>query len=293
MLTRLFLGVVLLVPGAAFAQGSFPDHCDHGSPLPFAAIEVKQAIDKSCGLEGTSTAPANSHIQNKVKNNFCATAPGGQPETFTPQKLVDLQASTTVPSGYKREPGDRKPLQDLGEGKLVRMKAFLIEAHHADLGSGETVNCNGKKEPDNDVHIAFGSQADSQECESVTAEISPHYRPASWNEIGHFEIYNSTAKKYTPNPAIAARLQAHPYRITGQLFFDASHEPCPCSKACSPPVRASVWEIHPVYSIEVCKSATACDENTDSDWLAFDAWWKSLVPIKKGKGPHTHIHKPN
>jgi hypothetical protein len=54
-----------------------------------------------------------------------------------------------------------------------------------------------------------------------------------------------------------------------------------------------VWEIHPIYSIEVCKSGTACDENTDSDWLAFDAWWKSLVPIKKVKGPHTHTHKPN
>ncbi len=238
MLTRLFLGVVLLVSGAAFAQTSFPDHCDGGSPLPFSAIEVKHPIDSSCGIEGKPTSPANSHIQNKVKNNFCA-----------------------------------------------------IEAHHADLGGGESVNCNGGKEQDNDIHIALGSQADSQECESVSAEISPHYRPASWNEIGHFEIFNSTTKKYTPNPAMASRLQAHPYRITGQLFFDASHAPCPCSKACTP-IRAAVWEIHPVYNIEVCKGTT-CDENTDSDWLAFDVWWKSLVPIKKVKGPHTHTHAAN
>ncbi len=291
MLTRLFLGVVLLVSGAAFAQTSFPDHCAGGSPLPFSAIEVKHPIDSSCGIEGKPTSPANSHIQNKVKNNFCASAPGGQPEAVTPQKLVDLQASTTTPSGHGKEPNDRKPLEDLGEGKLVRMKAFLIEAHHADLGGGESVNCNGGKEQDNDIHIALGSQADSQECESVSAEISPHYRPASWNEIGHFEIFNSTTKKYTPNPATASRLQAHPYRITGQLFFDASHAPCPCSKACTP-IRAAVWEIHPVYNIEVCKGTT-CDENTDSDWIAFDVWWKSLVPIKKVKGPHTHSHAAN
>src|SRR5258707_1097484 len=100
MLTRLFLGVVLLVSGAALAQPSFPDHCADGSPLPFAAIEDKtHPIDKTCGIEGTTTAPANSHIQNKVKNDFCATAPGGPPETVTPQKLVELQASTTIPSG--------------------------------------------------------------------------------------------------------------------------------------------------------------------------------------------------
>ena len=130
------------------------------------------------------------------------------------------------------------------------MKAFLIEAHHADLGAGESVNCNGGKEEDNDIHIALGSKAESQECESVSAEIAPHYRPASWNEIGHFETYNSSTRKYIPNPALASRLQAHPYRITGQLFFDASHAPCPCSKACNP-IRASVWEIHPVMKMAV------------------------------------------
>jgi hypothetical protein len=291
MLTRLFLGIMLLVSGAALAQTSFPDHCPGGSPLPFAAIEVKHPIDSTCSIEGTTTAPANSHTQNKVKSNFCAAAPGGQPETVTPQKLVDLQAHTKIHSGFKLEPSDRKPLQDLGEGKVVRMKAFLIEAHYADLGAGESANCNGKKEPDNDIHIAFGSKADSQECESVSAEIIPHYRPASWSEIGHFETYNSAARKYIPNAAMASRLQAHSYRITGQLFFDASHAPCPCSKACNP-IRASVWEIHPVYSIEVCKGTT-CDENNDSDWIAFDTWWKGLVPIKKVKGPHTHTRGGN
>jgi hypothetical protein len=291
MLIRLFLEIVLLAPVAALAQASFPDQCDSGTPLPFAAIEVRHSIDQTCGVEGKASAPANSHIQNKVKNNFCATASGG-PETFTPQKLIDLQAGTTIPSGHGREPADRAPLQDLGEGKLVRMKAFLIEAHHADLGGGESVNCNGGKELENDIHIAFGSQADSQECEGVSAEIIPHYRPASWNEIGHFETYNSKTKKYTPDPAMASRLQAHVYRITGQLFFDASHRACPCSETCSPK-RSSEWEIHPVYGIEVCKSGSACDENNDSDWQDFDIWWKSLVPIKKVKGPHSHAHPGN
>lgn len=293
MLMRRVLEIALLCgPFGVMAWAQFPDHCPDGSSLPFASIEVKHTIDDHCGLKGAGSAPANSKLQNQVKNNFCAGAGGTTPEEFTPQMLVDLQGKTKVPSGFKREPSDRQPLTDLGEGKLVRMKAFLVEAHHADLGAGETVNCNGGAELQNDVHMALGGKADAQECESVSAEIIPHYRPASWNEIGHFEHYNKSTKKYTPDPAMAARLQSHPYRITGQLFFDASHKPCPCGTTCNP-IRASEWEIHPVYVIEVCKSGTSCDESKDEDWMAFDTWWNSLVPLQKLKGPHGHGETPH
>jgi hypothetical protein len=274
------------------AQSTFPDQCPNQSPLPFAAIELKHPIDASCGIKGKPTASANSQLQNSVKNNFCAVASGAQPETFTPQMLIDLQANTHVNSGTGQEPSDRKPLQDLGEGKLIRMKAFFIEAHHADLGGGEGVNCNGATEELNDVHIAFGAQADAQECDSVTAEISPHYRPATWDAIGHYEIWNSSTKKYTPDPAMDARLKSLPYRVTGQLFFDASHKVCPCGVHCSP-MRSSLWEIHPIYNLEVCKAGSPCDENNDADWIAFDTWWKSLTPLSKPQGPHSHApHEP-
>ena len=294
MLSRDFAMLVALFLSCAplRAQSVFPDQCPNQSPLPFAAIEVKHPIDASCSITGKPTSAANSQLQNSVKNNFCAVASSGQPETFTPQMLIDLQAKTQVKSGAGQEPSDRKPLQDLGEGKLIRMKAFFIEAHHADLGSGESVNCNGGTEELNDVHIAFGAQANTQECDSVTAEISPHYRPASWNEIGHYEIWNSVTKKYTPDPAMDARLKSLPYRVTGQLFFDASHSVCPCGTNCSPS-RSSLWEIHPVYNIEVCKAGSPCDENNDADWLAFDTWWKSLTPLSKPRGPHSHApHEP-
>lgn len=290
MFTRYFLGlVILLVPFSASAQSTFPDHCSDGSALPFSAIEVKHPIDGTCGVAGKTTSPAPSQLQNKVKDDFCAT---GTPETVTPISLVALQKKTTVPSGQGKEPADRTPLKDLGEGKLVRMKAFLIEAHYADLGGGESVNCNGATPELNDIHMAMGSTANAQECESVSAEISPHYRPASWDQIGQFETYSTTTRKYTSNAALDARLQAHPYRITGQLFFDSSHAPCPCGTKCNP-VRASVWEIHPIYNIEVCKAGTSCDENTDSDWIAFDTWWGSMSPIQKPKPPHSHTpHEP-
>ena len=293
MYMRYVLGALLLCgPCLCMAQTTFADHCSDGSPLPFSSIELKHPIDSSCGISGLPTAAANSKLQNKVKDNFCAGTGGATPEIFTPQKLADLQAKTKVPSGFKKEPSDRQPLTDLGEGKLVRMKAFLVEAHHADLGSGETVNCDGATEDLNDIHMAMGAASNTQECDSVSAEISPHYRPASWNEIGHYERYNPTTKKYTPDPVMAARLMAHAYRLTGQLFFDASHAVCPCGTTCTP-IRSSLWEIHPIYAIEVCKSGTTCDETKDGDWLDFDTWWNSLTPIKKIRGPHTHTETPH
>ena len=95
----------------------------------------------------------------------------------------------------------------------------------------------------------------------------------SWNEIGHFEIYNSSTRKYVPNLALDARLTAHPYRITGQLFFDASHKPCKNGKGPNPK-RISIWEIHPAYAIDVCSNSTlaSCKATDDSLWTPLDQW---------------------
>lgn len=295
MLARSLIVTSILAVSLVYSSAqtdSFSDHCKDGKALPFASIELKHPVDDTCGIEGKKTSSDASHRQNEAKNNFCGAPAGAAPETFTPQMFIDLEHNTHVQSGTGKEPADRTALQHLGEGKIVRMKANLIEAHHADVGTGESVNCGGLKEEDNDVHIAFGPTADAKECSSVSAEISPHFRPASWNEIGHFEKFDPVTKKNIVNPVLASRLQSHPYRITGQLFFDASHTLCSCGTTCNPS-RGSRWEMHPVYDIEVCKAGTACDEGTDSDWIAFDTWWKTLVKPQPIKPPHTHQpHEP-
>jgi hypothetical protein len=283
---RLILIATLLAPGASsLAQPAFPDRCPDQTPLPFASIAVPHPIDRICGPTGKRTSPPNVQLQNRVKNNFCSR---NGPEVVTPQTLVDLQSNTHLPFGHEREPRDRRMLRDLGEGKVVRIKAYLIEAHHADVGTGESVNCDGKTEDQNDIHISLGALPHTRECEGVTAEISPHYRPLSWNEIGHFEIFNRSTQRYSVNHALAARLQSHPYRITGQLFFDASHDPCPCGATRCGPSRASLWEIHPVYDIEVCRTGTRCNESIDADWIAFDQWWKFLPPLRPSRNSHRH-----
>jgi len=296
MLARSLLVAVVLVASSStfcFTQNKFSDHCSDGRPLPFAKIEIKHPIDGTCGIEGNPSSSAPSHKQNTVKNNFCSK---GAPQKFNPQMLIDLQKQTHIPMGQFKEPADRSMLTALGEGKVIRMKANLIEAHFADLGNGESVNCGkppDSSEEENDIHIAFGPTADTQECNSVSGEISPHFRPDTWAKIGDFEKFDPATKKNIVNPQIASRLQAHAYRITGQLFLDASHEPCPCGTTCNPS-RSTGWEIHPIYNIEVCKAGTPCNVDMDSDWISFDTWWKSLEQVQPVKPPHTHEpHEPS
>jgi hypothetical protein len=271
--------MIILLPVFSILAQPVPNTCG-SRPLPFASIALPHPVDSSCGMPGKTTSPPNSQTQNRVKNNFCSVA---APEIFTPQMLIDLQGRTSVRGGRGMEPANRAALQRLGEGKIVVMKAFIIEAHHADLGNGESVNCNLGDAEGNDVHIALGPTAATQECGSVTAEISPHLRPDSWNQIGDFENC-STSGRCVVNPAVAARLQGQVFRFTGQLFFDASHEPCPCGTACFPS-RSSLWEIHPIYNIEVCKSGAACNERVNSDWQPFDTWWRGL---HNSRPPHFH-----
>jgi hypothetical protein len=257
-----------------------PNQCG-SQPLPFASIEVSHPVDTSCGIQGKTTSAANIQTQDRVKNNFCAA---GAPQVFTPQMLIALQSQTSVQGGEGKEPANRSALQKLGEGKLVTMKAFILEAHHADLGSGESVNCNLTDAEGNDVHIALGPTSATQECGSVTAEISPHFRPDSWTQIGDFETCTNSGRCVT-NPAVASKLQGQQFRFTGQLFFDASHTPCPCGTSCSPS-RSSLWEIHPIYNIEVCKPGAQCNAAVNSDWQSFDTWWRGLV--QNSRPPHVH-----
>src|SRR2546422_707376 len=115
----------VLHAGAALAQGHFPMMCPDGVKLPFGAIAQLRPIDQTCGLKGKADSPANIQAQNQVKNNFCATS---SPEIVTTEKLIALQTENNLLTGPGKEPGDRSHLKVLGEGKVVRLQAFLIEA---------------------------------------------------------------------------------------------------------------------------------------------------------------------
>jgi hypothetical protein len=244
---------------------SFQVGCD----LPFEGGESHD-IDEHCPNPGCATRDSDK-AQNRIKNNLCAT---GIPVaiSFTSidklQRAVDLKVQhgdLTYGSTGPPDPADRAKLKGLatvsangnavtlGEGEVVTLDAFVLDAKHDDTFpfgfKGEGVNCKNSLLEWNDIHIALGRTASAQECSSATAEIIPHFRPAVWDRFDS----NSCTMPHVTNPLPVKRLRV---RITGQLFFDGSHKPSPCSAHAGGgnPLRRSVWEIHPVYKIEVFKA---------------------------------------
>lgn len=219
--------------------------------LPFAAIAKERPIDSVCPPEGAATND-EKRMENQAKNNFLAT---GNPVSVTLQDFKLLQdagdavGKTTDRSRFRtlvRNKNERL----LGEGTLVKLVAYLLDSHYTNVGAGESVNCKLPSRVDNDITISLVEASGDDPCNSIIAEISPHFRPDAWNEIVNLKINQ-------------------PLRITGPLFLDDSHQPC--RNGLRPnPKRISVWEIHPVYNIEVCKSDTiaGCNVNDDSVWIA-------------------------
>jgi hypothetical protein len=249
-----------------------------------------QQLDLKCIASGkinTKDSPekqAAEKAQNLAKNNFCLS---GTPTTITFDTLEQLQSVASgkeIVFGKKGPTPDRAVLKDLidnpsggklGEGQLVQLTAFVFEARQE---NAESVNCEVKnKAVANDIHISLtpqpmavppkGTPADDpsqgNECFSAVAEMSPHFRPTSWNPGA-------------VNDVAEAKL---PVRVTGHLFFDSSHEPCNVSgpkPVPSPgnPKRMTLWEIHPIYSFEVCtsgKTIEACSADT-AKWVPIETF---------------------
>jgi hypothetical protein len=229
------------------AADTFSPECT----LPFVGVR-NPPIDDHCGIQGGSSDPANQ-AESKAKNNFCAASQ--PPRVITYQELLGLQSqSANIP---KRLP-DRTMVSKLGEGEYVSYVAFIKDAHYSDVGAGEAVNCNIPRNATNDIHIVLLKDPNDDECLSTTAEMSPHYRPPDW----------------TPENLLKASA-GHPVRVQGQLFFDGSHTPC--SGTSRPkPKRASLWEIHPVYSVDVCTQTTIAEcQSSTAEWTSLSNFFSS------------------
>jgi len=263
-----------LLPLAAgmLAPSTTPKHAAPEAPvvseaappctLPFESIKQHHPIDDSCTADGAASPGTPQSQQNEAKNNFCSA---GAPVNIDFDVLRQLQQDAANPgSGITfgsdaQLPRDRSVLRNLAtkagplsEGQVVRLVAFVIDAHASNVSKGESVNCKQSGAENNDIHIVLGQNGPKDdECTSVTAEMSPHFRPAVWTPDG-LNQHN-----------------AHLYRFTGQLFFDASHRPC-TGLTGSPPKRSSLWEIHPVYAVDICTDPNnQCKVDSDQNWVSF------------------------
>lgn len=236
--------------------------------LHYANIAVKRPIDADCGMTGDAKTPALA-AQDRAKNNFCV---GGDPVLLTYEAYPKLQAAAEKALGANyKPPEDREPLfhmiewkgQMIGEGTHVQLVAFVDRARYSDVEKGESVNCNVSGDAANDVHIPLIQKQGDEECTSVTAEMSPHFRPDSWtpSNLNHLTV---------------------PIRVSGQLFFDAAHKPCSDGKV-ENPKRQSVWEIHPVYAVDVCVNKR-CDPTRERDWQPLNEFVAKKATTKPKTG---------
>jgi len=189
--------------------------------------------------------------------------PEGTPTTLTFETFSQLQSAAVelVDEGVEIPPAERNRIKSIettegtvGEGSRVRLVAFLSEGTpHAN--SGESVNCNLKRQANNDIHISVTETKNGSEFEGIVVEMIPQDRPAHWTSNN------------------IKTLRGKVLLIEGGLFYDNLHfangdenNPIP-----GQPKRFSLWEIHPVTSLKVCKKTTVsqCDPNRASNWRAF------------------------
>ena len=279
----LTLALLLLLASASAQEQKFKA-CEKPLPLQLKPFTNKpRRIDFLCGNTGCNKGPANDK-QNAMKNNFCAPVKKITPVTL--KTFADLgDASTNEPSIPKGEPPpSRAKLANiltlangtkLGEGKTVTFIGFVLDARHSNVdsadpltkGNGESVQCNLLGCAYNDIHITLAEDPnETASCRTVVAEIIPHYRPEAWN------LFDS--------PDYAGFLKTHAVKITGQLFFDGSHVPCtkdgkagfnPARDNAKDFERLALWEIHPVYAIDICKhtNKSQCSASDKSAWFPF------------------------
>jgi hypothetical protein len=254
----------------ALRQFEFVPAC----PLPFPDPPVTQPIDNSlehsCGMFGFTDLEALK-AENFAKNNFCAGMQNRntrcEPELVDFDKLNKLQAQVERdhsinwgnPHNVDHSAGpttNREQLRQFGEGNLVTLKGYVLIARQE---GAESVNCGANVPNDptyHDIHIVVVPSAnETNECNSIVVEMSPHHRPFEWTASN----LNDLAQSHIP------------VRVTGQLFFDSSHVPCQAGQASlGSPKRSSLWEIHPIYKFEVCPANCDVEEN----WITIAGWLK-------------------
>lgn len=299
---RVFLTFVFCFATSIIAQtnNKFPYNKED---MPFNAPPVERPTDKICSDEGSASNDPQK-AQNRAKNNFGVNAQSipVQIADFDRLEKASLAARNCWFNGKdcrklelnnRMLPVDRSQLANMattadgasiGEGTLVTLTAKVRDSHYSntkyniygkdangkpETGSGESVNCSRSSDSErseidrNDIHIVLVAPGVTDECLSVTAEISPHYRPDSWRRF-HNMKKNAVGDINLDAKGVNFK-KIQQVRITGPLFYDASHEPCSPNKRASP-ARRSIWEIHPVYKLDV---------QVSGNWMSFDEWAKT------------------
>jgi hypothetical protein len=227
-----------------------------------------------CPDDGCSTGREIDGNLNRLKNITDDNPEAqGEPEPHTLTWMKELGDPQHFEMG-----GSREELEQLGEGKLIRVTALLLTAKRE---GAESCNCQlddakveDKDEGVNtDNHLVLVSRSTVQkfplpdganftqwknnlakrERESVTMEFTPRVR------LDHPNFTRAAVRPLI----LEARQLALLVRVTGLLMFDSQHFKDPL-------VRVNNWEIHPILKLEFCPKGATCHADGDEGWESLD-----------------------
>lgn len=255
---------------------------------------------------GCSAAGGYDAYLNYWKNQLIAPTASSNPVKYFTQ-LQDYQSlDAKIPAGLTQDnqADYQDQLKQLGEGQLYGVIGYLYYAQHT---SAESSNCDltgptGDPEFSNvDYHIGIGfdplpttqqtpaetaKAATEAAREPTTRRKSPPKRPPTSGSGTSDLQQNSIIVEMTPHDRFKyeheiwtlANLQkavGRQVKVVGQLLIDNEHnlpsQNCATATTASQKQtcwRASVWELHPVVTFQVCPNVSCAQDSTN--WVELD-----------------------
>lgn len=255
------LAIALLAPKTASAPHP-TDAAEKVKHKNVCALTLKACPDTGCA----PTDKPEDALLNQTKRHLSTTS---HAKTLSWDDFVTLQedADSTVGQHNDLDAKDRAKLRNISvssgkvsEGDLVQLDGFLVGNPHPN-SSGESVNCNLSGSDNNDFHIPFADDPDKSPFQGIVVEMIPQDRNES-----HPEWTTKTLNKIKK----ARRM----VRFSGQLLYDNMHlvNSDEDNSIGNQPPRFSLFEIHPVTDVSVCKQAeTQC---AAGDWESLEDFLK-------------------
>jgi hypothetical protein len=130
-------------------------------------------------------------------------------------------------------------------GRFDQGQAAEITGHVIDVqqgGAPETANCNNLTKPYTDTHIMVALDATAAKTAALVVEVTPKWRAAMAKQNvdwGTDTLFNT--------------IKGHKVTFRGWLLFDTDHVTQAINTAPNNPKdwRKTVWEIHPITSMQV------------------------------------------
>ncbi|HBY62073.1 MAG TPA: hypothetical protein DEH78_19815 [Solibacterales bacterium] len=235
------------------------------APGVTAAAPACAADLDACRPEGCAP-PGSTHALSNQAKRFIPAA--GAPLTlkFRDFALLQEKAAELVGQSRQLSQQERQSIAQLplgagvaaGEGTLVRLVGYIAQGLPPHPNSGESVNCRLRGQQNNDIHIAVAQRPGQDEFAGIVTEMIPQGRDPRW-----------TSARLT-----AVRAAGRKVMLTGGLFYDNLHvvNPDRNHPLSGHPKRFSLWEIHPVTALLVCRrtNQAACQMDRPGDWTPLE-----------------------